>query len=86
VVESTPEIFDAIAQDESEDLGDWPDDAKVEIFARSIRVGPGIKHYGFGLDIGADFCLKDSEVFFCSLELCPCAREVNGARVHRGST
>jgi hypothetical protein len=25
-------------------------------------------------------------VFFCSLELCPCAREVNGARVHRGST
>jgi hypothetical protein len=77
---------DEIAQDESEALGEWPDEAKVENVARSIRVGLGFKHYGFGLDIGADFFLKDTEVFFCSLELCPFAREVSGGHAHRGST
>lgn len=52
MVKSTPEIFDAIAQDKSKALGDWPDEAKVVIFDLSIRVGLGIKRYGFGLDRG----------------------------------
>src|SRR5665213_884555 len=68
VVKNASGVVGAIAQDQTETRRYRFDESEVEIFARSIRIGLGVERYGFGLDIGADFFLKDTEMYFCPLE------------------
>jgi hypothetical protein len=76
VIKDAPVIVDAITQEKVELSRHRMDKSIVEIFARSIRVGLGLAHYGFGLDVSANFSLKGTEMFVCPPEFCPCSREI----------